>query len=867
MATAPRTPPKSRKSVPPTQPKDIPSVRAGMIPRSSMFDSLQNFVSGLGTSKDKSTSTDFLYTEMDVNQLEQAYRSDWVARKIVNIPAEDATREWRKWDIDKDDIATLEKAESKLFLRSKVLSAIKKGRLYGGGALLMGLAGTKDLSQPLDPKTVGKDALQYVHAVSRYELSAGEVEWDIRSPYYGTPKWYTRAAGADDTGLMIHPSRVVRFIGNEAPNVNLAQGWSDSVLQVVRDAIMGAGIASASGSQLLSELKVDVLHIPDLTSHLSNEDYAKRLTDRFALANVAKSLYSMLILDKEEEWERIDANLTGLPDVVKMYLLIASGAADIPVTRMLGQSPAGMSATGESDLRNYYDHIRADQNNVVTPSMTVLDEIFLRSSLGTQNVEGATYRWNPLWQLGEIEQATVMTQKANVFKVDVDTALIPAEVLRTARINQLLEDGTYPGLDQILDDYGPLEPIDETPEEGSIIGPDGEPIAPGDPRHPNNQQPDPVVDPNDPAAVAAAAKKVKKAKKATPIGDMASRIRYANARSRKARAIADGVLRSLYIRRPVLNAAALVRWAKANKVPNVLPAADMHVTVMYSKAPVDWAKTGEPWDQSEDGTMLVRPGGMRVLQKFGNAIVLCFNSSSLAWRNSSLCNVAGCTWDYNDYQPHVTLGYLDPLDPPFELDYVAAYQGEIKFGPEVYAEATGNPYNSDAYGNPFVDYNENHDPANGEFSEGGGGSGSSEKGQGRVATIREGVKNLMTKQGAKDAIKKAVGKINENKLPLINGAIQGGLYHVAGVDYGPDIEKAIAHEIENFAQNAKVSLGAAKESAKNAVGALVAWHKKTMGRDSLQDAEEDAAILEALENLLKAINAYEPPAEEEPADE
>lgn len=45
------------------------------------------------------------------------------------------------------------------------------------------------------------------------------------------------------------------------------------------------------------------------------------------------------------------------------FLQIVSGAADIPAIRLLSQSPAGMNATGESDLRNYYDRLSACRNS------------------------------------------------------------------------------------------------------------------------------------------------------------------------------------------------------------------------------------------------------------------------------------------------------------------------------------------------------------------------------------------------------------------------------------------------------------------------------------------------------------------------
>jgi hypothetical protein len=35
--------------------------------------------------------------EINRAELENRYRSDWLARRIVDLPAQDATREWRQW--------------------------------------------------------------------------------------------------------------------------------------------------------------------------------------------------------------------------------------------------------------------------------------------------------------------------------------------------------------------------------------------------------------------------------------------------------------------------------------------------------------------------------------------------------------------------------------------------------------------------------------------------------------------------------------------------------------------------------------------------------------------------------------------------
>jgi uncharacterized protein len=176
-------------------------------------------------------------------------------------------------------------------------------------------------------------------------LSPGNVE-PVDKPTMG----YTAGQA-----LYIHPSSVVRLVGLEYPDMETApDAWGDSALQPVQDAIKAAGMVSGSIATMISEAKVDVIKIPGLLNMLSTDSGTKEITDRFSNANVAKSIINALLLDKTDEWERMELHLTGYDKVMAMYLSMCAGAADIPETRLLGRSPAGMNSTGESDMRNYY---------------------------------------------------------------------------------------------------------------------------------------------------------------------------------------------------------------------------------------------------------------------------------------------------------------------------------------------------------------------------------------------------------------------------------------------------------------------------------------------------------------------------------
>jgi hypothetical protein len=143
--------------------------------------------------------------------------------------------------------------------------------------------------------------------------------------------------------------------------------------------------------------------------------------------------------------------------------------------------------------------------------------------------------------------------------------------------------------------------------------------------------------------------------------------------------LADAAPRTLYVSRKLLNGAALVKWAKSVGIVEPLAASDMHVTITYSRNPVDWLKMGNSWEEE----LTIPKGGARLLERFdGGAVVLAFASNMLKWRNEEM-REQGASFDYDEYQPHVTLTYAgEGLD----LSAIQAYQGELRFGPEVFAE-------------------------------------------------------------------------------------------------------------------------------------------------------------------------------------
>ena len=154
-------------------------------------DGLRSFTSGMGTmAHDKSASSHYYHEYLSPIELEAAYRSSWIAKKIVDVPAQDALRKWRDWKGDSEQIKQLINYERKMNVRGKVFDAYKYGRLWGGGAIVIGTDQT-DKEEPLDPSKVGRDGIKYLTVVSRHELNSEELNYDVLDPNYGRPEFYT----------------------------------------------------------------------------------------------------------------------------------------------------------------------------------------------------------------------------------------------------------------------------------------------------------------------------------------------------------------------------------------------------------------------------------------------------------------------------------------------------------------------------------------------------------------------------------------------------------------------------------------------------------------------------------------------------
>jgi len=616
-------------------------------------DGFANVISGLSTGADSNTAGTWYMRQISQHEIENSFRTSWLCRKVHLIPTTDIVRPWRKWLAKPEQITAIEAEERRLGLRQKVRKALLWSKLYGGSAIMLGVAGD-DPKEPLDVTRIRKNGLQYIHVLTRHELTITGINMDPGSPQYGEPLAYLVQGGGNQT--LIHSSRIVRFTSGDLPD-QLAfgnQGWGDPLLLSIRDSLVNADNAQGSFAALPAKARTTTWKVPGLMNMVSTTEGEKKFMAGARVAQQFESLFNVKVIsapaktgDAGEEWENQTVAFQGIPDMGSWFVQMVAGAADVPMTRLAGMSPGGMNSTGDSDLANYHANLDAGRELDLRPRLEMIDAALVPSALGKAD-PSVWWAYEPFEVDSEETKVKNATGRATAIKTLSESGAVPNEVLAKAAKGILVDSGDYPGIEEAYNAYeaagGDFEPV-EAPTEAA----------------------------NDNVLAAATE-------------GLAASGKSASVAARDAIALCDSVPRSLYVSRMVLNREEIQAWATEQGLGELQP--DLHATILYSRQPVDWISMGTTWaDKDGDGTgkLQVTAGGPRCVESLGDrAAVLMFSNTDMQYRHEEMVRL-GASHDYNDFTLHISL-----TDKPVDLSNVVPYRGKIDFGPELFRTLDDN---------------------------------------------------------------------------------------------------------------------------------------------------------------------------------
>ena len=359
---------------------------------------------------------------LDPRDIELLYRDHGFVRKVIDVPLEDAMRNWRGWNGDEEQNRAIERIERLFDIEAFITEGTRMARLYGGCAIFISVTGQGDVDQPLDPSLVTEDTFKYLQIVPKSMFNINTVDTRFGSPTHGEPLEYkinitsnisstgqeaenTEAGTTLTESAVVHRDRLIILKGDTHP-VALGQPtidsfWGYSALQALNTALRDLAHSEATIAALMTQAQTPTLGIPGLAKALfKGETTEAAIATDVARIQDAAQLLSMIPLDSEYELKLNEVDFAHYQDMVQVFRTSLSGQTGIPQTKLFGVSPAGLNPNGGSQRKDYQDLVRGIQTTKIQPAIKILDDIIVAAAgltgITTETQEELKYEWLPL---------------------------------------------------------------------------------------------------------------------------------------------------------------------------------------------------------------------------------------------------------------------------------------------------------------------------------------------------------------------------------------------------------------------------------------------------------------------------------------
>ena len=395
-------------------------------------DGYYNLLTKYGTSQDSNRSYQYRSEDTPPDmEMTRMYESNGLFAKIIDRPAEEAMKHGY-------DFSSLGKLEDMVTDRleeldwdSNVITALKWQRLYGGAIIVMITNDGRGLEEPLDWKRFRaiEELRVYERAIVQPDYSS---LYSLYSPDRGVP--YDQPEYYDVFSVYgsfrVHYSRCLIFQNGKLPQYtsnSLYRFWGIPEYVKIKDALQQTIVTHENGVKLLERSVQAIYKMKGLAAKLATAAGEDMVLSRLQLIDMARNFMNSIAIDNDgEDYNYVNAQMSGVKDIIDSTCNLLSAVTDMPQTILFGRSPAGENSTGTSDLENYYNMVeRIQKNNLKKNTRTVVN-MLLKQLIAEGEISGELPKFKiefaPLWSLSDQEQANVDSVKANTEAIKANTA-------------------------------------------------------------------------------------------------------------------------------------------------------------------------------------------------------------------------------------------------------------------------------------------------------------------------------------------------------------------------------------------------------------------------------------------------------------
>ena len=400
----------------------------------------QDFMTSGSSNSKKGTAQDPMMRQIQTDsrelswkEIDNIYKHNRIAQNIIDIPAEDATREG--WEITIEDDNKQEDYKQEVMNKLENLDdkqSIKKfmeyERLTGDGFIALGLSqtGAFNLEESYEDSEV--KSLDYLNPFSRKFVQGASINNNPFDENFGEFESFRIDKETHDP-VEVHSKRILHLQTREVEG----EMWGIPLFLPLYDPLTIVDSTAWSLGQLVYSATFKVIKSPNVD--ITNFDKWVEACEKY---DFEFNTLTTALLGEDDEME-FKGGGDAVPDIqalVEFAWEYLSGSARMPKSHMLGQQQ-GTITGGQFDSLNYYMRIAGIQENYIRPVIERIVELIIKSE-ETDIPEDVDFsvKFNPLWRLDKKTDVEIRKKQAEIDKIYIEKGVQSPDDVSENRFNE-----------------------------------------------------------------------------------------------------------------------------------------------------------------------------------------------------------------------------------------------------------------------------------------------------------------------------------------------------------------------------------------------------------------------------------------------
>ncbi|ECF2500799.1 DUF1073 domain-containing protein, partial [Salmonella enterica subsp. enterica serovar Virchow] len=278
------------------------------------------------------------------------------------VMADEMTRNWievKSTEEGDSDIDLMEAALQKYDVKRLIHEAVRQDSMFGVAHIYIDVGVNQDsdeLEKPLflDPRKIGKGSLKGFRVVDPTWIYPAmyNTRWPLADDFYKPQAWFVM-------GQTVNESRFIDIISRPVPDI-LKPSYNFgglSLTQLMEDYVVDWRDAKKNVIKILRTLRMRALQT-DMDARLQEPG---QFDKRIKLFTQYQDNFGIWAIDKEEGLLHQQTSLSELSNLLSNYQDQMCIPARITNLKLLGNAPAGLNASGDSELETWHETISGMQ--------------------------------------------------------------------------------------------------------------------------------------------------------------------------------------------------------------------------------------------------------------------------------------------------------------------------------------------------------------------------------------------------------------------------------------------------------------------------------------------------------------------------